>query len=260
MAKKYYAVAFGKEGSGIYTNWDETEANVNGVSGVKYKSFPGLKQAREFLLEKGVGDHEIQLYFEEPSRQKTVSNEPAPPQSALKAEGGRKQYQNEETLEDILATGLDTEEESAVVSLAGDTVYAYVDGSFRQGYDVYGYGVVIVSHDQVVKSFSGAGCRSEYVTMRNVAGEVLGAVKAMEYAVSVKAEKLVLYFDYQGIESWARGTWKRNNNLTRGYHEFVRTVETRLKIDFMKVKGHSGDQFNDLADVLAKQAVLDSRL
>lgn len=132
---------------------------------------------------------------------------------------------------------------------------AYVDGSFRQGYAVYGYGVVIVCAGEVVETMSGFGARPEYVSMRNVAGEVLGAVKAMEYALAKGAHKLVLYFDYQGIESWATGTWKRNNDLTRGYFEFVRDLRGRLELSFRKVKGHSGDRFNELADELAKAAV-----
>lgn len=274
MAKKYYAVAFGREGSGIYTNWDQTEPNVKGVSGVKYKSFPGMEQARAFLLEKGVASEEIRQFEEnrrasspdgsaDPSRQ-TDSESPLT-KDVLSAKTGNTQGQtvnedpfgsgSNEALQDGAPLAKTQVPEGNHV---GETVYAYVDGSFRQGYAVYGYGVVIVSEGKVLKTFSGTGSRRDYVTMRNVAGEVLGAVKAMEYAVAAGAKKLVLYFDYQGIESWARGTWKRNNDLTRGYHEFARSIQTRLELAFEKVKGHSGDEFNELADELAKQAVLDS--
>ncbi len=60
--------------------------------------------------------------------------------------------------------------------------------------------------------------KEKHSAMRNVAGEVLGAMKAMTYAKEQGYQKLTLYFDYQGIESWALGTWKRNNTLTQEYH------------------------------------------
>lgn len=257
MAKKYYAVAFGKEGSGVYTNWNQTEGNVKGVSGVKYKSFPGLQQAREFLLALNLSEAEIQLFYEESPREdvtKTGKDSFKEIKKKIPAEG------KTDSLVDDTAVTLELNADEVPVSKAKqeDIVYAYVDGSFRQGYEVYGYGVVIVAHDEVLKTFSGYGQKPEYVTMRNVAGEVLGAVKAMEYAVSVGARKLVLHFDYQGIESWAKGTWKRNNDLTRGYHEFTKNIQTKLELVFKKVKGHSGDRFNDMADELAKQGVLSS--
>jgi ribonuclease HI len=87
-----------------------------------------------------------------------------------------------------------------------------------------------------------------------VAGEVLGAIKAMEYAIRNGHKSLHLYFDYQGIESWAIGTWKRNNALTMGYHEHYRKLSGDLKVIFHKVKGHSGNRFNDRADEMAKMA------
>lgn len=50
MAKKYYAVKNGSGGvSGIYLSWPECKAQVDGVSGVRYKSFPTLEEAEAFL-------------------------------------------------------------------------------------------------------------------------------------------------------------------------------------------------------------------
>ena len=46
--------------------------------------------------------------------------------------------------------------------------------------------------------------------MRNVAGEVLGSMAAIEKAVELGLEELSIYYDYMGIEMWAKGLWKRN--------------------------------------------------
>ena len=66
---------------------------------------------------------------------------------------------------------------------------------------------------------------------------------------------VTIVFDYQGIESWALGTWKRNNEITSNYHNFMREKMKDIKILFKKVKGHSGDKFNDRVDALAKEAL-----
>lgn len=250
MAKKYYAVVKGREGSGIYRDWPRTEANVRGVSGVKYKSFADEAGAIQFILDQGIARQEIRFFQEMGPAAKDVQK-PSGQAARRPAPGGPG------VLPEAFAR-LKGQAEEPLSTGRGGVMTAYVDGSFRQGYSVYGYGVVIVAGGEILKTFSGAGARPEYVRMRNVAGEVLGAVKAMEYALAQGAKELILHFDYQGIESWARGTWKRNNDLTRGYHEYVRQTEQRMKLTFRKVKGHSGDRFNDLADELAKAAVVAS--
>ena len=40
--------------------------------------------------------------------------------------------------------------------------------------------------------------------MRNVAGEVLGSMAAIEKAVELGLEELSIYYDYMGIEMWAK--------------------------------------------------------
>jgi len=134
-------------------------------------------------------------------------------------------------------------------------VEIYVDGSFELSSSRYAYGLVVVENGQEIHSACGAE-RGPFSSMRNVAGEVQGAMKAMTYALEKGFDHLILYFDYQGIESWALGTWKRNNALTQGYHEFYQSIQKDLKVSFRKVKGHSGDVFNDRADALAKEAFL----
>lgn len=138
-------------------------------------------------------------------------------------------------------------------SILEDNVKIYVDGSYELSTERYAYGLVVVKDGAEVytdrKAFKG-----EYSAMRNVAGEVLGSITAINYAISQGYTKVEIYFDYQGIESWALGTWKRNNKLTMGYHAFFQEASQKVKVVFHKVKGHSGDVYNDRADELAKEA------
>ena len=134
-------------------------------------------------------------------------------------------------------------------------VHIYVDGSFMEHKGNYSYGLVVVKNNEVLHEDNGVGYDSEAIALRNVSGEVEGAMKAVDYAISKGYGEVVIGFDYQGIESWALGTWKRNNRITQNYNEFMSDRMKKVKISFKKIKGHSGDKFNDRADALAKLAL-----
>ncbi|MDU2709992.1 MAG: RNase H family protein, partial [Finegoldia magna] len=45
------------------------------------------------------------------------------------------------------------------------------------------------------------------------------------------------------------------NNLTKSYKKFIDEIKPQIDINFVKVKGHSNDTYNDMADELAKEAL-----
>ena len=132
-------------------------------------------------------------------------------------------------------------------------VYAFVDGSFNVKTGVYGYGGFLFD-GQVKYILSGSGDDAEMATMRNVAGEILGSMAAVEKALELGIKELSIYYDYMGIEMWATGAWKRNKEGTIAYHEYMNSVRDKIQINFIKVKGHSGVEGNEEADILAKKA------
>lgn len=133
-------------------------------------------------------------------------------------------------------------------------VYAFVDGSFNQKTKVYGYGGFLV-YDNKKELLQGSGNDEEMASMRNVAGEVLGSMAAVRRAVELGLKELVIYYDYMGIEMWALGLWKRNKKGTIAYYDYIQSVKGKIVLRFVKVKGHSGVEGNEEADLLAKRAV-----
>lgn len=54
---------------------------------------------------------------------------------------------------------------------------------------------------------------------------------------------------------WATGEWNTRNPVTSDYANKIREAARQIEISFRKVKAHSGDTFNELADKLARQAI-----
>jgi ribonuclease HI len=133
-----------------------------------------------------------------------------------------------------------------------DGVVAYVDGSFDVETFTYAYGVVILNNGRETH-LSDVGSDLEMAKMRNVAGEIMGAMAAMEYAKDNGIEEILIIHDYEGIGAWPTKRWKANLNGTREYVEKYEEISESVKIKFQKCTGHSGNFYNDVADALAKK-------
>lgn len=133
-------------------------------------------------------------------------------------------------------------------------VYSFVDGSFNIKTNVYGYGGFLVIGDEKI-ILQGSDNDGEMASMRNVSGEILGAMASIDMALSHNQKEITIYYDYFGIEKWATGEWKANKKGTIEYKKYIENVKNRIKISFVKVKAHSKIEGNEEADRLAKQAV-----
>ena len=141
-----------------------------------------------------------------------------------------------------------------MIEPAPDTMLAYVDGSYNVATQEYSAGVVALWQGGEI-TFSEKADDPELKSMRNVAGEIMGAQIAMKYAVAEGVSTLVIYHDYEGIEKWCTQAWAAKQIGTQKYKAYYDKIEKQLDIRFVKVKAHSGDQYNEQADRLAKDAL-----
>ena len=224
MAKKYYAVAKGKT-PGIYLTWNDCKDQVDGFSGAVYKSFLTLQEAELFI--ENVNGVNVNKSFE----QMELSN-----------------LEKTDVRNDNHAFGT----ENAVSTK--DHLVAYVDGSYDHSQLRYAYGCVLVLSDKEI-TLNGSDDHEDYVSMRNVAGEIMGSQQAILWAIENGYRKITIYYDYEGIEKWANGIWKANKVGTQRYKAFVAEKRQEIEIAFRKVAAHTGVKYNEMADQLAKAAL-----
>lgn len=163
-------------------------------------------------------------------------------------------YKSFKTYEEAKSFVTGIESTKALDDINEDEIVAYVDGSYNINTEVFGYGVILIDGKEEI-TFKDSQYDENLSNQRNVAGEVYGSMRAIKEAIIRGKKKIYLHFDYMGIKEWAEGNWKTNIDLTKDYKKFIDEKKKEIDIEFIKVKAHSNDKYNDIADKLAKEAV-----
>ena len=227
MAKEFYAVKNGRK-TGIYRTWEECRKHIDRFPGAQFKGFETKQEAEAYLG------------MEVPTETDGTSTDL--PDLGQGAEKARAVEASSETATEDLQ------------ELPVGTIIAYVDGSYNGSDTEFSYGMVILEGEKEFQ-FSKKIEDEELAKMHNVAGEIAGAMAAMEYAVAHQKKGVIIYHDYEGIAKWCTGEWKTNKEGTIVYKRYYEKMRQKLRIEFIKVRGHSHDRYNDMADMLAKQAL-----
>ncbi len=134
------------------------------------------------------------------------------------------------------------------------TAYAYIDGSYRVKEGTYGYGgFIMVNGNKTI--IQGSDNNPAWASMRNVAGEILGAQEVVKNAIEMGLTEITIFHDYLGISHWVTGAWACKNPCTKEYRDFMQDAMKVIKVNFTHVDGHTGIPGNEEADRLAKESV-----
>ena len=226
LTMAYYAVKNGRK-VGLFDTWDECRGNVIGYPNSEYKKFITKEEAEEYL---GIQKSTVKA-------RATVGFSPLSDRFADSSSVESKMSDN-----DWLNVGLSLTDTSCVI---------YVDGSFNTTNSVYGYGVVIYTNTNKYV-LSGADKNADIASMRNVAGEVVGVLVALQKAIELGMKDITLYYDYEGLEKWATEQWLARTPITFLYREYCKAVQTSgVHISWCKVRSHSNNTGNEIVDKLA---------
>lgn len=168
------------------------------------------------------------------------------------------EYKSFSTLEEAEAfmceETTETGPEQELDNLYPDQLIAYVDGSYDDSLKIYSFGCIFLTPGGMIQK-CGNGNNPDSLAIRNVAGEMLGAMYAVRWAMVNGYKQIDIRYDYAGIEKWVNGEWKAKNELTRKYAAAMNTWGNSISISFKKIAAHTNNKYNEEADRLAKSAL-----
>jgi ribonuclease H-related protein len=153
-------------------------------------------------------------------------------------------------LEILVRAVLKTEhqEDNDLEQVGNGAISIYVDGSYIS--ESVGYGAVAVGNGEIIWKTSGKVQKEQAGSSRQVAGELQAVLNSLEWCESQGITSISIHYDYEGIEKWVTGEWKAKHTVSKAYLTAV--TQSQVDISWVKVKAHSGNKWNDIADELAK--------
>jgi len=161
----------------------------------------------------------------------------------------------EVVVEEVAATTNETIDDE-VFNIDDETLVAFVDGTYSKESDLYGYGIVFVNNKGEEDTLYGSDDNKSYIESKNVAGELEGVKLAITHALVQEYRKIIIYYDYEGIEKWANKSWAANKAVSKDYVDFIDGMKFNLEIVFKKVIAHTGIKYNEKADNLARKSLV----
>ena len=214
MAKNKFYAVRKGRQTGIFTTWPDAQKQVSGFPGAEYKSFTSKEEAEAFLDKK----------------ENSTSSKPS-------------------------TSSINASIEKEISTLSPKKAIAFIDGSYGKvkEQEMYSFGAVILTDKQEVELYR-SYVNPDWIAYRNVAGEIQGAMEAISWALEHGKVEIDIYYDYQGIEKWAIGDWRANSAVAITYVKFIQKVKDQIAIRFFHVPAHTGVDYNERVDDLAKLA------
>lgn len=235
MSKKYYAVRIGRE-PGIYLTWDECKAQVDKFPGAIYKSFKTMEEAEKFAGLKATTTEKVKSTT---STRTTKTVAKATELKPIRSTAKVKVFEN-------YIEPLEVKDNFDMI--------AFVDGSYEKFSKTYGSGIAVLDLEKdTVEEHKEAGI--DKWDQWNIVGEVEASKYAIKLAKEKGMKRLCIYHDLKNLSLWASGSWQAKNEYTQDYVRYVEDYSKDVDITFIKVKGHSSNKYNDIADRLAREAI-----
>lgn len=265
----YYGVKKGRV-PGVYTSWDECKIQVLGFAGAIYKKFSLEPDALRFVYDNDCSHPTQPQKFElnvsgkgKSQREKLVVGEAA---KCLMAE------QND----DLIVIDPDEEYKKMASDIATEPVATrnitkfhstapcvtlFTDGACSGNPGKGGYGYAVVINDKLALTGSGRLLATTNNQMELTA--VIEGLKVIpkNYAVVVYSDSsyVVNAFNKNWIAGWQKRNWLTSNKepvANRDLWEvLLETISELVSVQFVWVKGHAGNKYNELCDRLAVEAI-----
>ena len=136
---------------------------------------------------------------------------------------------------------------------------AYVDASYSDTGRFGSIGIVMLTRSDVIQ-YSEIPENLEDCALTSTNHELLAAAKAIQMAKERHIKNLIIKHDNNSIAEVAKSHSVTKTSMEEWYKQLVMKHREKMSITFKKVKGHSKEYFNELADTLANKALKAERV
>lgn len=228
--KKFYAVAKGKQ-TGIFTNWAETKALIDGFPGARYKGFATKDEAQQWLN----GDQTIRTPKSKTKTSKVTSRSP------------------DELTESIV-----------VYTDGGSRNTGNVNGGHVKKQDKAAWAYLVKANGQQY-----SGSEGEFGATNNRM-EIMALIKALEWinanldskadiAIVADSQYVLNAIQKHWIAGWKRRGWRRGSGQPLANSELWQQLDRLLAqfphLHYYWTKGHATNEGNVFVDSLLNQTM-----
>lgn len=273
---KYYAVRSGRN-IGVYTSWSDCESQVKGYRGNQYKSFNSQAEALAYANGGSGGTTSSTTTSSNSYSSSKRSN--SKPSSAVSPYPSNPPSHSRPIIHSLrIPTPSNSSSSSNSSTVPTSKVQIYTDGASKNnqarkhGLSRAGYGVYYGPSDR--RNHSGRVTGEQ----TNQRGELQAIAHALEisakescmgicnsktYVINTDSKYSIDAITNWG-NNWEKNGWKTstgtdvvNRDLIQKSRSLIREIkQNNSKVEFVKVKGHSGNHGNDMADKLAVEGCL----
>jgi len=136
----------------------------------------------------------------------------------------------------------------------------YTDGACSGNPGPGGWGAVLIYKDNIKEIYGGEKQTTNQRMEIKAVIEALKALKVKDWEVTVFSDSayVVNAFNQNWIDNWQKNGWRNSKKepvANQDLWKELMEVVPKNRIVLKKVKGHSGDKYNDLCDHLARKAI-----
>jgi len=122
--------------------------------------------------------------------------------------------------------------------------------------NIGGWGALLIFNEKIKKINGGEKNTTNQRMELTACIKALEAIKSTKYPIEIYTDSAYLYncIQQKWYEKWEQNGWKNSKKLpieNKDLWEKLLNLIKKYNPTFIKVKGHSGDKYNDEADKLA---------
>lgn len=143
-------------------------------------------------------------------------------------------------------------------------IIAYCDGGCRGNQDrensIGGYGVILQYGEHIKEIYKGERNTTNNIQELKGAIATLEAIKSTNIPIKIHCDSAyVVNGMNQWVKGWKKKGWKKGDGKIPENLELWKRLDELASlqdsVEFVKVKGHNGNEGNELADLLANRAM-----